>query len=129
MKGTRRRAGEAGERAAADYLQRLGYRILVRNYRSRLGELDMVALDGSCVVFVEVKARSSAGFGTAEESVSATKRRRLARLAGEFLSRMGMAGSDCRFDVVAVDMDENANPLAIRVIRDAFALNGRGLFL
>lgn len=129
MRDDRRHVGQAAEEAAADYLEQVGYRILVRNHRSRLGELDVVALDGSCIVFVEVRAKRSARFGTAEESVSPAKQRRLVRLAGEFLGRMGLSGRECRFDVVAVEMDENARPVAIRLVRDAFAATGKGVFV
>jgi putative endonuclease len=85
-----------------------------RNYRSRLGELDIIALDGDTVVFVEVKRRRQAECGL--EAVDAGKRRRIARLALEYLCRHGALDSDVRFDVVAVE----DRGLACVHVKDAF---------
>jgi len=94
--------GRRGEDAAAEYLRRRGFEILARNVRSSLGELDLVALDGDVVVFVEVKARRRKGAG-ALEAVDARKQHRLSRLALAFLARAGWMERPARFDVVAVD--------------------------
>jgi len=91
-----------GEDAAAEHLRRRGFDVLARNVRFPFGELDLVALDGDVVVFVEVKTRR--GFG-ALEAVDARKRRRLERLATAFLARAGWLGRAARFDVVAVAAD------------------------
>src|SRR5919201_5078223 len=77
----RRWFGTRSERAAARYLRGLGYRILARNYRCALGELDLVALDGGCIVFVEVRSTAQADAGRPAESVDAVKQRRLTDLA------------------------------------------------
>jgi putative endonuclease len=96
----RHRFGRDGEDAAAEYLRRRGFEILARNVRTARGEIDLVALDGEVVVFVEVKARRGAG---ALEAVDARKQHRLSRLALAFLARAGWLGRPARFDVVAVE--------------------------
>lgn len=93
--------GKRAEQQAARYLKRLGYRILKRNHRTRRGELDLVARDGDCLVFVEVKARNSGAFGPPEEALTPTKQRRLWRAAQEYLQAHPWAGP-VRFDVVAL---------------------------
>ncbi|MFZ5814852.1 MAG: YraN family protein [Bacillota bacterium] len=97
------RVGREGEEAAAAYLASRGYRILERNLRFRSGEIDLVAEESGFLVFVEVKTRRSAGFGSAAEAVTAEKRRRLIRLAGLYLARRGGTPPPCRFDVVTVE--------------------------
>ncbi len=105
--------GAAAEETACRHLRKLGYRIVARNWRTRLGEIDIVARDGDILVFVEVKARSSPGYGGPEAAVGPAKRRRLVSVARCFLSatRCELAS---RFDVVAIEEDE------VRVVRDAF---------
>jgi len=92
-----------GEDAAAAFLERVGMRVEARNWRSPSGELDIVAMDGDTLVFVEVKTRRSERAGTAEEAVSAAKQRRVVRLARAYLASDGAhhAGG-VRFDVVAI---------------------------
>jgi putative endonuclease len=98
----RRETGRRGEEAAAHYLAARGWRILHRNWRCRLGELDIVAEDGDTLVFVEVRTRAPHGrFGTAAESVDARKRRKLASLAQVYLAMTGRRNASVRFDVVA----------------------------
>jgi putative endonuclease len=92
-----------GEEAAAAYLARLGMVVEARNWRCALGELDVVARDGAVLVLVEVKTRRSERAGTAEEAVSPTKQRRIARLAEAYLADTGGAPEGgVRFDVVAI---------------------------
>lgn len=107
---TRSFGREAEERAAA-YLEKLGYRVLQRNYRCRGGEIDLVALDGATLVFVEVKARHSDHFGTSGEAIGRRKAHHLRVAAATYLTVQGaMAGSiweqpPCRFDAVLFDED------------------------
>jgi putative endonuclease len=98
----RHRFGRDGEDTAARYLRRLGYEIVARNVRMPFGELDLVALDGEVIVFIEVKARRSRG---GLEAVDRRKQRRLARLAIAFLQSAGWLDRAARFDVVAVASD------------------------
>jgi putative endonuclease len=115
--------GLAGEDLACDELRRRGYAILARRYRTRAGELDIVARHGPTLVFVEVKARSTARFGTAAEAITVGKRRRLARMAHEFLMRAQLTRVPCRFDVVAVGWPRDGQPI-VEVIPAAFDLAG-----
>jgi putative endonuclease len=94
--------GLAGEDAACAELERRGYAILARRYRTRAGEVDLVARDGQTVVFVEVKTRATEAFGGGAAAVTWRKRQRLVRVAMEFLARSGLVHAPCRFDVVVV---------------------------
>jgi putative endonuclease len=95
--------GKHGEDQAASELERRGYAVLARRYRTRHGEIDIVALDGETIVFVEVKAKETADFGTAAEAVTSGKQRRVISMAVDYLARNRMTTSPCRFDVVAID--------------------------
>jgi len=101
----RQALGISGENLACAELQRRGYAILERRYRTRLGEIDIIARDGATLVFVEVKARLTDDFGGAAAAVTAWKQRRIARMAMDYLSRRTQADCPCRFDVVAIDVD------------------------
>lgn len=98
----RHRYGRSGERMAERYLRRLGYRIAARNFRAAGGEIDLVAIDGKTVVFVEVKRRSGVGAGAPEEAVDDRKQERLKRAAHAFTERFKVADRPVRFDVVAI---------------------------
>lgn len=102
----RRAVGAYGERVAARALTESGMRIVDRNWRCRDGELDIVALDGECLVFCEVKTRRSTSFGTPVEAVTRAKAQRLRRLAGLWLAeqtdRASTAYQQIRIDVLAV---------------------------
>jgi putative endonuclease len=111
-----REAGSQGEKTAADYLRKKGYRVLELNYRFHRYEVDIIARHGDTLVFVEVKARHSETFGQPEESVTLTKQRHIIQAAKSFLSAKRL-GESCpvRFDVIAVNMDGS-----IRHIEGAF---------
>ncbi len=101
----RRAVGVYGERVAAQALAEAGMQILDRNWRCREGELDIVALDGSTLVFCEVKTRRSSAYGAPVEAVTATKAARLRRLAGAWLAEHtdpGVPHAELRIDVVSV---------------------------
>jgi putative endonuclease len=117
----KQRAGAAAEEAACAHLRQHGCRILARNVRYREGEIDIVAADGSTLLFVEVRLRARADFGGGVASVDAIKRRRLVRAAQHYLAQhFGSAGRPlppCRFDVIGVDAG------GVREwIRDAFGV-------
>ena len=97
--------GMSGEDLAAAELARRGYAILERRYRTRFGEIDIIARDGPALVFVEVKARATRAFGGAAAAVTPIKQRRVRQMAVDYLARRRLAGSPCRFDVVAIDFD------------------------
>lgn len=118
--------GERGERAAARHLRRLGYKIVARHERGRLGELDLVAVDGRTVVFVEVKTRRSHDAGHPAEAVGPDKQARLTRLALAYLKRHSLLDCSARFDVVAVTWPESAKRPTIDHRQNAFEAVGRG---
>ena len=110
--------GEQGENLACRELRRRGYAILARRYRTRHGEIDIVAMHGSVLVFVEVKARSSDRFGTPLAAVTQVKQRRLTRMALDYLARSHTTGVPCRFDVVSIVMGQK-RPV-VEVVANAF---------
>jgi putative endonuclease len=95
-------AGSAAEEAAANFLARQGLEIVARNYRTRMGEIDLVARDGATLVFVEVRMRSSAHFGGGAESIGPRKQARIVAAARQYLARLRHE-PPCRFDVVTLD--------------------------
>jgi putative endonuclease len=118
--------GEQGERAVAKYLRRRGYKIVAQRERGRMGELDIVAVHGGTVVFVEVKTRRSHEAGHPTESITTDKQRRLTRSALAFLKRHDLLERKARFDVVAVTWPEHARRPAIEHYEDAFEAVGAG---
>lgn len=102
MPSAKTKLGTLGENAACRMLESQGYRILERNYRCRYGEIDIVALDGDCTVFVEVRTKRSESFGSPEESLSRTKQRRLTTTALTYLQACEAPSVDWRIDLVSV---------------------------
>ncbi len=99
----RRQIGRMGEEKAADYLAKRGYQILERNYRCRLGEIDLIAKDGRYLVFIEVKYRTNGGCGDPAEAVDFKKQNKIYQTARYYLYRHGYSENQpCRFDVAAV---------------------------
>lgn len=109
---TRAEIGALGEQLAVDHLRSLGLRVLVRNWRCRYGELDVIAIDDSAriVVFVEVKTRTSDQFGGVAQAVTPQKVRRLRRLAGLWLAAQDTKWSQVRIDVVGVRIGRHRTP-------------------
>ena len=118
--------GQAGESAAEEYLRRKGYRIVARNLRSPLGELDLVAEDGQVLVFVEVKARRTDAFGGAIHAVHHRKQEKLIQLAAQYLARHHIKDRLCRFDVVLLQGPDATVP-KIEHIQNAFEISGDDL--
>jgi putative endonuclease len=112
--------GKRSERLAAEFLKRTGYRILETNYRSPVGEIDIIAREKATIVFVEVKARSSNRFGSPKGAVTPAKQRKISMTALDYLKRSGQVGASARFDVVAIDTA--AGKTDIEVVKNAFAL-------
>ncbi|MEO7795461.1 MAG: YraN family protein [Thermoanaerobaculia bacterium] len=110
--------GAAGEEAAEGFLRLSGYRIVARNVRTKGGELDMVALDGETLCFIEVKTRATQEFGRAIESVGPQKQRRLAKAALLFLTR-NRSQRPCRFDVLGLDRARDGS-WSFTLIKNAF---------
>jgi putative endonuclease len=118
MSRSRVALGEIGENLACDELLRRGYAIVARRYRRRGGEIDIIALDGQTVVFVEVKTRAGASFGTAADAITWTKQRRIMGIATDFLARHRLTERPCRFDVVCIELADDGP--AIEVYTNAF---------
>ena len=111
--------GKSGEDEAVKLLEKKGYKILERNYRTRYGEADIVAKDGQTVVFVEVKKRQSARYGSAKEAVGPKKMRHLVMVAKDYISKRpeGLAkGLNVRFDVVVIETHRDSDARVEHVI-------------
>ena len=126
MFGLRKKSlGERGEDQAARFLKRRGMRQVVRNWRTPLGELDLVMLDGAVLVFVEVKTRASDTIAPPHAAVTAAKRRKLIRLARQFVQTTAQDDRPCRFDVVSVVWPPDQKRPTIEHIANAFPAVGR----
>jgi len=112
--------GEEGESIAARYLLKKGYRILERNYRTKLGEIDIIAKDNDTIVFVEVKSRRSWQFGNPKGAVTPQKQRKISTVALYYLKVNNHSNARARFDVVAVTVTRDKPQ--IEIIKNAFEL-------
>jgi putative endonuclease len=121
----RRWFGSRSERAAERFLRRLGYRVVARNYTCAHGELDLVAVDGACVVFVEVRSTGTADTLRPAASVDDAKQRRLTNLALHFLQQHCLLNQSARFDVLAMSWPADRRDPVIEHHRDAFPAVGR----
>ncbi len=119
----RQLVGKAGEDLACRELQRRGYAVLARRYRTRFGEIDIVCEDQKTVVFVEVRARRSRKYGEAIETISLRKRRKIGAMALDYLAWTNRVDHRCRFDVVAID-GLGTTTETIRIVTDAFMADG-----
>ncbi len=103
----KRGVGKAYEDQAVRFLETAGYTILERNYSCKFGEIDIIALDGSTLIFVEVKYRRTHASGFPEEAVGRTKQRKISLSADYFCLERGVRDNqECRFDVIAIDGGE-----------------------
>ena len=110
--------GKTGEDLACAELETRGYAIVARRYRRRGGEIDIISRDGPTLVFVEVKARDGRWFGEAAEAVTAFKRRRITRIALDYMTRHHFSDCPCRFDVVSIQFESGR--AEIDVFQNAF---------
>lgn len=115
----RNETGRLGEKLAQEFLSEQGFTIIDTNYRCQEGEIDIVALQGSCLVFVEVRAKMSLAFGNPEESVTRTKKKRLVATAEHYRQNHDRLPESWRIDFVAVELDHSAKPLRIELIENA----------
>ena len=113
-------SGIEGEKIAARALKKKKYKIIERNFRTPAGEIDIVARDGNCLVFVEVRTRSSTEFGLPQETIRAKKQKRLFAAARWYMQKRRVGEDACRFDVVAVIVPKDRSKPQIEVIEDAF---------
>jgi putative endonuclease len=120
--------GRRGERRAATYLAKRGFRIVARGVSNQFGEIDLIALDGETVVFVEVRTRRSLDAGHPAESVTSGKQERLTRTALAFLKHNRLLEHRSRFDVVAITWPDGARSPQIEHYKNAFEPAGNGRF-
>src|SRR5262245_39665352 len=115
----RQSLGKLGENLACAALKQRGYAIIATRYRTRAGEIDIVARDGDTTVFVEVKSRAGDEFGGAAAAVTAWKQRKVALMAMDYLARHRLEDTACRFDVVTVEVFDGKPP-EIEIYQHAF---------
>jgi putative endonuclease len=120
--------GDRGEDAAAKFLKRQGYHILARSLDSPLGELDIVAVDGRTVVFVEVKTRRSDDTGRPSDAIDSRKEQRMTQAALAYLKSNRLLDYSARFDVVAIMWPDDARKPTIEHFKNAFSALGAGQF-
>jgi putative endonuclease len=120
------RLGQQGERAAEKFLKRRGLTIVARSARDRIGELDLVAVEGRVVVFVEVKTRTSHDAGHPFEAIDSDKQRRLTRAALSYMKRHDLLECAARFDVIAITWPDDSKEPTIEHVRNAFEPVGLG---
>ncbi len=121
MLNSRQRLGQSGEEAVAGYLEKNGYTILIKNYRCKIGEIDIIARDGVDLVFIEVKTRSSLAYGSPAAAVTPRKQRQITRAAQWYLAEQQLFDCPARFDVISVLRGET-NLQQIEHINNAFDL-------
>lgn len=121
MFNLKQKFGQYGEALAARYLKKLGYKILCVNYRTRFGEIDIIAKDKETVVFVEVKSRSSSAYGGPKYAITPAKRKKISINALHYLKSTDQMNAKARFDVVTV-LSENRKA-DVEIIKNAFELS------
>lgn len=122
--GQNRILGAFGEELACKYLEDNGYRVLERNFSCRTGEIDIVAVEGDTVAFIEVKTRTSGRFGMPSEAVNCSKQKKLVKTSLYYLQSRKLFDYMSRFDVIEIVMDEENNS-QINLIKDAFQYSGK----
>jgi len=115
-----RDSGKFGEEIAERFLVSEGYEIIARNFKTRYGEIDLIAEEKGILVFVEVKARRSEEFGMPGDKVDRNKQRRISRMAVAYVHENNIRDRDCRFDIVEIHLGEGKQVLSVNLIRDAF---------
>ena len=128
MDRSRLNIAETGEALAVAHLKARGYEILARNYRAVRGEIDLVAQDGDCIVFVEVKTRRSLKFGLPQAAVTAQKQRQISKVALAYLQTHNLFDAPCRFDVIAIHLSPQLEVLKLEQIENAFAFQAGNRF-
>ena len=118
------RFGKTSEAIAARHLKKKGYDILEKNFRTPLGEIDLIARDGNTIVFIEVKARTSDRFGSAKHAVTRKKQKKISMAALVYLKKIKQPDASARFDVVALNAHKTGD--LIEIIKNAFDLTYDG---
>lgn len=124
MSNAKLELGRRGEDAAVDFLKRKGYKVLERNYRNKLGEIDVIAKDSNTLCFIEVKTRTNFKFGYPQEAITTFKQRKINRVALSYLKQYNLLNISARFDIISVVFD-NQDKIDIEIIKDAFSSEGK----
>lgn len=117
--------GQKGEETAVKILKKQGYKIIERNFRTKMGEIDIIAMDGEYTCFVEVRLRKNNDYGSPADTIDARKRRRIMNTAKYYAQKKRIYDSPMRFDAVLINADsfgEELSNINVEVIRDAFRL-------
>jgi putative endonuclease len=120
MSKAKQSLGRLGESLAAENMQKQGYRIVIRNFRTKEGEIDLIVTKGDLLVIVEVKSRSSTLFGEGFEAVTLTKQKRLKRLAAAYLKECSILYRIVRFDVISILIGPSGKLLNLKHFEEAF---------
>jgi len=124
MTEKRLKLGREGEEAAVAYLKKRGYRILEKNFRAKLGEIDVIAEQNATVVFIEVKARADHQYGHPFNAVTPVKQRKIIQVAQSYLAKHRLIENSARFDVVGLTVDpENPKSFLIELLENAFQIS------
>lgn len=127
MTRERQKLGKLGEEVAFQFLRRKRYRILERNYKTLLGEIDIIAQDKEKLVFIEVKSLSDTSYIRPQEMLNKRKQEQIIRVALSYLKAKGLRGADCRFDCVAVVFPLGKEP-EIELFKNAFQSDNKYLY-
>lgn len=114
--------GKQAEDLAVSYLKKHGYTIIEKNYKTRLGEVDIIANDKDCVCFIEVRSLNTKRFDLPEYSITNKKQNQIAKTALSYIKRYGMKDKDSRFDIVCIEDIDSREPV-IRLLKNAFELD------
>ena len=128
MLDSRKELGAKGEKLAARFLKRKGYKIIQRNYRCKLGEVDIVAEQDKTLVFVEVRTQQTEKFGPPQYSINSAKRSHISRVALFYIKEKRLVEQSCRFDVIAITFPSGSRKPNIEHIENAFELSRRYMY-
>ncbi len=125
MLDSRKEVGNKGEKLAAKFLKRKGYKIIQRNYKCKLGEIDIIAEQDRTIVFVEVKTRRTQEFGPPQNAITAAKRSQISKVALFYIREKKFVDQSCRFDVIGITFSPESRKPRIEHIENAFQLSRR----
>jgi len=123
MLNFRKKIGNEGEKLAEKYLKRKGYKIIQKNYRCKLGEIDIIAEQNKVIVFVEVRTKQSEKLGLPQYSINTAKKGQISKAALWYIKEKKIVNQTCRFDVIAITYPSNSQEPHIEHIENAFELD------
>jgi len=126
--GYKKQVGDKGEKYAEDFLKRKGYNIIQRNYRCKLGEIDIIAEYDNTIVFVEVRTKRTESFGIPQYSITSGKMSRITKTALSYIQEKELFERSCRFDVIAITFPQKSKVPNIEHIENAFELDRKYMY-